>query len=270
VGNIQTKLMLQYGSKIVAGVTPGKGGMTIHGIPVYDTVKTAISKHTADASILFIPAPYVKDAAIEAIDSDIKLLVIITEHVPVHDAMYIREQAERRGTTIIGPTTPGIISPGKTKIGIMPANVFMEGHVGIISRSGTLLYEIAGNLTSAKIGQSTCLGIGADPVVGTDLKHILRLFDEDDGTKIVAIVGEIGGVQEEEAATFIRKMEKPVVAFIAGKVAPPGQRMGHAGAIIMRGRGTAQSKIAILRKAGVRIADKPSDVVNLVKTRLQT
>ena len=269
VGSIQTKLMLDYGSKIVAGVTPGKGGTTVHGVPVYDMVKGAVSEHPADASILFVPAPFIKDAAVEAIDSDIKFLVIVTEHIPVHDTAYIREQAESVGARAIGPTTPGIICPGKTKIGIMPANVFMEGNVGIISRSGTLLYEIAGNLTLAGIGQSACVGIGADPVVGTDMIDILRLFEEDEHTKLVAIVGEIGGVQEEEAAKFIRKMTKPVVAYVAGRVAPPGERMGHAGAIILRGRGTAQSKIDVLRRAGVKIVNRPSDVVDLVKTCLQ-
>lgn len=268
VGSIQTKLMLDYGSKIVAGVTPGKGGMRIHGIPVYDTVKVTISEHPADASIIFVPAPFVKDAAIEAMESGIKLLVIITEHVPVHDTAYIKEQAEFMDVRVIGPTTPGIICPGKTKIGIMPANVFMKGNVGIISRSGTLLYEVAGNLKFAGIGQSACLGIGADPVVGTNMTEILELFEEDEHTRLVVIVGEIGGVQEEEAAKFIKRMKKPVVAYIAGRTAPPGERMGHAGAIILRGKGTAQSKIKTLQEAGVKIAYKPSDIVNIVKTYL--
>jgi len=266
IGRVQTKLMLDYGSKIVAGVTPGKGGATVQGVPVYDTFKAAVSEHPADASILFVPAPFIKDATVEALDSEIKLLVIITEQIPVHDTTHIREQAESVGARAIGPTTPGIICPGKTKIGIMPASVFMEGNVGIISRSGTLLYEIAGNLTLAGIGQSACVGVGADPVVGTDMIDILRLFEEDEHTKLVAIVGEIGGVQEEEASKFIKKMTKPVVAYVAGRVAPPGEKMGHAGAIILRGRGTAQSKIDVLRKAGVRIASRPSDVVNLVKS----
>jgi succinyl-CoA synthetase alpha subunit len=266
IGSTQTKLMLDYGSKIVAGVTPGKGGATVHGVPVYDSVKAAVSEHPADVSMLLVPAPFIKDAAVEAMDSGMKLLVAITEHVPVHDAVYIREQAEFLGVRVIGPTTPGIICPGKTKIGIMPASVFMEGNVGIISRSGTLLYEIAGNLTFAGIGQSTCVGIGADPVVGIDMVDILRLFEKDEHTKLVAIVGEIGGVQEEEAAQFIREMKKPVVAYVAGRVAPPGERMGHAGAIILRGRGTAQSKIDVLRSAGVKVANRPSDVVTLTKT----
>ncbi len=266
VGVAQTKLMLDYGSKIVAGVSPGKGGETVHGVPVYDTVKAAASEHPADASILFVPAPFVKDAAVEAIESNIGLLVIITENVPTHDAIYIRDQAEEAGVRVIGPTTPGIICPAKTKIGIMPANIFRKGVIGIVSRSGTLLYEIAGNLTLSGMGQSTCLGIGADPVVGTDLKTILRLFEEDKQTKVVVIVGEIGGVQEEEAAGFIRdKMKKPVIAYIAGRSAPPGKRMGHAGAIIIGERGTAQSKIENLRRAGVKIANKPSDITYLIK-----
>lgn len=260
--------MLDYGSKIVAGETPGKGGTTVHNVPVYDTVSEAVSERAPDASILFVPASHTKDAAVEAIASGIKLLVIITERVPIHDTIYIREYAESMGTRVIGPTTPGIICPGKTKIGIMPANVFTEGNVGIVSRSGTLLYEIAGNLTLSGIGQSTCLGIGADPVVGIDLMEILKLFEEDEQTKLVVIVGEIGGVQEEEATRFISKMTKPVVAYIAGRVAPAGERMGHAGAIILRGRGTAQSKTDILRSAGVRIAKRPSDVVGLVKACL--
>ncbi len=266
VGNIQTKLMLDYGSKIVAGTTPGKGGTKVYDVPVYDTVSQAVSERAADASIIFVPAWGTKDAAIEAISSGIKLIVIITEHVPVHDTIYIREYAQSMGTKVIGPTTPGVISPGKTKIGIMPASVFTEGNVGIVSRSGTLSYEIAGNLSASGIGQSTCLGIGADPVVGIDLTVILKLFEEDQQTKLVVVVGEIGGVQEEEAAGFIRKMTKPVVAYVAGRVAPAGERMGHAGAIILRERGTVQSKTDILRRAGVKIAARPADVISLVKS----
>lgn len=269
VGSVQTKLMLEYGAKIVAGVTPGRGGATIHNVPVYDAVMEAVAENPAEASILFVPAPFTKDAAIEAIDSGIKLVVIIAEHVPIKDMMYMREYGKREGAGIIGPTTPGIICPGKTKIGIMPTNVFSEGNVGIISRSGTLLYEIAGNLSLAEIGQSSCLGLGADPVVGTDMKEILRLFEEDEHTKLVAMVAEIGGVQEEEAAKFIKdEMKKVVIAYVAGKVAPSGERMGHAGAVILGNRGTAKSKIDILRKAGVEIANKPSDMANIAKIYL--
>jgi len=267
VGSVQTKLMIEYSSKVVAGVTPGKGGTTIHGVPVYDTVKEAVAEHPADASILFVPAPFAKDATIEAVYCGIKLLIVITEHIPVHDIVCMREYSKCAGAKVIGPTTPGIISPGKTKIGIMPANVFLEGDVGIVSRSGTLLYEVAGNLTLAGIGQSSCLGIGADPVVGTDMKEVLRLFEEDEHTKLVAIVGEIGGTQEEEAAKFIKgEMKKPVIAYVAGRVAPLGERMGHAGAIILGERGTAKSKIDILREAGVEIANKPPDIAKITKS----
>jgi len=265
VGSVQTKLMLEYGTKIVAGVTPGKGGMTVHGVPVYDTVEEAVTETGADTSILFVPAPFAKDAAIEAIDSGIKLVVAIPEHIPVHDTMQMVEYAKHKGAKIIGPTTPGIICPGKTKIGIMPANVFSEGSVGIISRSGTLLYEIAGNLSLAGIGQSACLGIGADPVVGMNMNEVLKLFEEDEHTKLIVIVGEIGGTQEEEASNFIKKMKKPVIAYIAGRSAPPGQRMGHAGAIILGERGTAKSKIDALREADVEVAYRPSDIAGIAK-----
>lgn len=265
VGSVQTKLMLEYGTKIVAGVTPGKGGTSIYNVPVYDTVEEAVAKTGADTSILFVPAAFTKDAVIEAVDAGIELIIAIPEHVPVHDTMRMVEYAKDRNVRIIGPTTPGIISPGKTKIGIMPANVFSKGNVGIVSRSGTLLYEIAGNLSLAGIGQSTCLGIGGDPVVGTSLTEVLQMFEEDDQTDLVVIVGEIGGVQEEEASCFIKRMNKPVVAYIAGRSAPPGQRMGHAGAIILGERGTAESKIKALEEAGVEIAFKPVEVTEIVK-----
>jgi len=269
VGTIQTKLMLEYGTKIVAGVSPGKGGTTVHNVPVYDTFKEAAAQNPADTSILFVPAPFARDAAIEAVGCGVKLLVVITERIPVHDTMYIRECAEHKRTIVIGPTTPGLICPGKTKIGIMPASVFTKGNVGIVSRSGTLLYEIAGNLSLAKIGQSACIGIGADPVVGTNMDKILELFDEDKHTKLMVIVGEIGGTQEEEAAEFIKnKIKKPVVAYIAGRAAPPGERMGHAGAIVLHQRGTVQSKIESLREAGAKIANRPSEVKTIVKKLL--
>lgn len=265
VGSIQTRLMLEYGTKIVAGVTPGKGGITVHGVPVYDTVEEAVAETGADASILFVPALFAKDAVIEAIDAGIQLIVAIPEHIPVHDTMQMVEYAKHKGTKIIGPTTPGIICPGKTKIGIMPTNVFSEGNVGIVSRSGTLLYETAGNLSLAGIGQSSCLGIGADLVVGINMKEVLKLFEEDEHTELIVIVGEIGGTQEEEAANFIKKMKKPVIAYIAGRSAPPGQRMGHAGAIILGERGTAESKINTLKEAGAEVAYRPSDIASIAK-----
>lgn len=268
VGSIQTKLMLEYGTKIVAGVTPGKGGTTVYNVPVYDTVEEAVAKTGADASILFVPPAFTKDAVIEAIDAGIKLIVAIPEHVPVHDTMRMVEYAKSKNVRIIGPTTPGIISPGKTKIGIMPANVFLKGNVGIVSRSGTLLYEIAGNLSLAGIGQSTCLGIGGDPVVGTSLTEILQLFQNDNQTKLIVIVGEIGGTQEEEAANFIKKMDKPVIAYIAGRSAPPGQRMGHAGAIILGEKGTVESKTKALKEAGVEIACRPAEITSIARKYL--
>lgn len=261
--------MLEYGTKIVAGVTPGKGGMTVHSVPIYDTVEEAVAETGADTSILFVPASFAKDAAIEALDSGIKLIVAIPERIPVHDTMQMVEYARHKGAKIIGPTTPGLICPGKTKIGIMPANVFSEGNVGIISRSGTLLYEIAGNLSLVRIGQSACLGIGADPVVGMNMSEVLKLFQEDEHTKLIVIVGEIGGTQEEEASDVIKKMKKPVVAYIAGRSAPPGQRMGHAGAIIIGKRGTAKSKIDALKEANVEIAYRPSDIAGIAKKYLK-
>jgi len=265
VGSIQTKLMLEYGTKIVAGVTPGKGGVTVHSVPVYDTVEEAVAETGADTSILLVPAPFAKDAAIEAIDFGINLIVAIPEHIPVHDTMQMVEYAKNKGAKIIGPTTPGIICPGKTKIGIMPAKVFSEGNVGMISRSGTLLYEIAGNLSLAGVSQSSCLGIGADPVVGMNMSEVLKLFEEDEHTKLIVIVGEIGGTQEEEASNFIKKMKKPVIAYVAGRSAPPGQRMGHAGAIILGERGTAKSKMDALKEAGVEVAYRPSDIASIAK-----
>jgi len=261
--------MLEYGSKIVAGVTPGKGNTIVHGVPVYDTAREAAAEHPADASIIFVPPPSAKEATVEAIDVNMKLITVITEHVPLHDAMFMREYGESRGARIIGPTTPGIISPSRTKIGIMPANIFLKGDVGIVSRSGTLLYEVAANLSLAGIGQSTCLGIGADPVVGTDLTEILRLFEEDNNTRLVVIVGEIGGTQEEKAAEFIRReMKKPVIAYIVGRHAPQEERMGHAGAIVIGDRGTAKHKIDALREAGARIVNRPSEVAAAAKQAL--
>jgi succinyl-CoA synthetase alpha subunit len=266
VGSFQTKLMLDYGTKVLAGVTPGRGGLRVHGLPVLDTMKEAVMQYEVGVSVSFVPAASARDASIEAIESGIDLLVMITEHIPVHDAMWIKERGEQAGVRIIGPTTPGIICPGKTKIGIMPAEMFSDGNVGIVSRSGTLLYEIAGTLSFAGMGQSSCLGIGADPVVGTNMVEVLRLFEQDEHTKLVVLVGEIGGVQEDEAARFIeRKMTKPVVAYIAGKTAPLGERMGHAGAIILGERGKAEKKIEALKNAGVRIADRPSDIPEILK-----
>ena len=266
IGSIQTRLMLDQGTKIAAGVTPGRAGQEVHGVPVYDAVEEAISEHRIDASIVFVPAPVAEDSCFEAIDAGVQVVVLITEHVPVHSTMRIRAHAKAGGVTVIGPTTPGIISPGKTKIGIMPANMFCPGSVGLISRSGTLTYEIAGGLCEADIGQSTAVGMGADPVVCTDLVDFLVLFEEDEETKAVVVVGEIGGTQEEIAATFIQeRISKPVVGYIAGKGVPSGKRMGHAGAIVQRGMGDAESKIRALRRDGALIADNPAEIPTLVR-----
>ena len=270
-GSFHTRLMLDYGTKIVAGVTPGKGGQQVHGVPVYDTVKEALENHEANASIIFVPARFAADAALEAIENNLKTVVIITEHIPIKDSIHIMARAKEKGTTIIGPNTPGIITPNECKLGIMPAHIFKPGIVGIASRSGTLTYEIAAGLTKAGLGQSTCLGLGGDPVVGLNFIDVLEMFKEDEKTKAVVLIGEIGGNLEELAANYIKETNypKPVVAFIAGKTAPPGKRMGHAGAIIMGRAGTAQSKIEAFRKAGVAVAEKPGEVAKLVMEKLK-
>ncbi|MBM7854758.1 succinyl-CoA synthetase alpha subunit [Desulfohalotomaculum tongense] len=264
-GSFHTKQMLDYGTRVVAGVTPGRGGQRVHGVPVYDTVAEAVSNHDINASIMFIPAAGVKDAALEAMVAGIKTVVIITEHVPLHDELDIMAYAEKTSTTIIGPNTFGIISPGRSKMGIMPNGIYKPGPVGLVARSGTLSYEIAFNLTGAGLGQSTVIGLGGDRVVGMSFTAVLPMFEEDPDTKAVVLVGEIGGSAEEEAAKFIAGMTKPVVAFIAGSSAPPGKRMGHAGAIIERGRGTFESKIEALTSAGAKVASLPWEVPDLVK-----
>jgi succinyl-CoA synthetase alpha subunit len=265
-GSFHTKLMLEYGTKIVAGVTPGKGGNQIHGIPVYDTVEAAIEKHPANASIIFVPAPFAAEAALEALENGIKTIIVITEHIPIKDAVNVMAYAKQVKATIIGPNTPGIITPEECKLGIMPAHIFKPGGIGIISRSGTLTYEIAASLTKSNLGQSTCLGLGGDPITGLNFIDVLKTFEKDRETKAVVLIGEIGGNLEELTAEYIEKQRypKPVVAFIAGRSAPHGKRMGHAGAIIMGKAGTAETKIEALRSAGVKVAEKPSDVARLV------
>jgi len=265
-GSFHTKLMLEYGTKIVAGVTPGKGGNRIHGIPVYDTVEAAIEKHPANASIIFVPAPFAAEAALEALENGIKTIIVITEHIPIKDAVNVMAYAKQVKATIIGPNTPGIITPKECKLGIMPAHIFKPGGIGIVSRSGTLTYEIAASLTRSNLGQSTCLGLGGDPITGLNFIDVLKMFEKDPETKAVVLIGEIGGNLEELTAEYIEKQRypKPVVAFIAGRSAPPGKRMGHAGAIIMGKAGTAETKIEALRSAGVKVAEKPSDVARLL------
>jgi len=266
-GSFHTKLMLEYGTQIVAGVTPGKGGTKVHNVPVYDTVEEALKNHQANASIIFVPAPYAADAALEALENEIKTVVIITEHIPIKDAINVMAYAKQVNATIIGPNTPGIITPGECKLGIMPAHIFKPGSIGMISRSGTLTYEIAAGLTKKQMGQSTCIGLGGDPIVGLNFIDVLKLFEKDQQTEGIALIGEIGGNLEELTAEYIAKEKypKPVVAFIAGRSAPPGRRMGHAGAIIMGKAGTAESKIEAFRKAGVEVAEKPGDVAVLLE-----
>lgn len=272
-GTLQTKYMLEYGTNIVAGVTPGKGGQVVEGVPVYNTPREAVEKNGAEAAVFFVPPPAVKEAAISNIDAGIKLIVIVTEHIPVHDVMEIREYAMDKEVRIIGPTSPGIITVGKAKIGIMPGRMFTPGRIGLISRSGTLSYEVSGNLAKAGYGQSTVVGMGADPVVFTNLPELLRLYEKDPETDLVVMVGEVGGIQEEKAAEFIdRWMTKPVVAYITGLTAPEGKKMGHAGAIVRTeyGKGTPQGKVEALKEVGVDVARFPADVVDLVKKHIES
>jgi len=265
-GSFHTKLMLEYGTKIVAGTTPGKGGTEIHGVPIYDTVEEAQKRHAANASIIFVPAPFAADAALEALENGIGTIVIITEHIPIKDAISLMAVARQANATIVGPNTPGIVSPDECKLGIMPAHVFKSGNIAMVSRSGTLTYEIAASLTRKQRGQSTCLGLGGDPITGLNFIDALRMFKDDRQTETVVLIGEIGGNLEELAARYIaeEKYPKPVVAFIAGRSAPPGKRMGHAGAIVTGKAGTAESKIDAFRNAGVKVAEKPGDIADLL------
>jgi succinyl-CoA synthetase alpha subunit len=266
-GSFHTKLMREYGTQIVAGVTPGKGGTSVQGVPVYDTVAAAMEKTDANASIIFVPAPFAKEAGMEAIDSGLNPVVIITEMIPARDSMVLMAYAKEHNTTIVGPNTPGVITPGEAKLGIMPGDVFSPGGVGVASRSGTLTYEIAMYLTHAGIGQSTCLGIGGDPVTGLNFVDVLKMFRDDKSTNAVVLIGEIGGSAEEDAADFIQdtKYPKPVAAYVAGRAAPPGKRMGHAGAIITGTEGTADAKMKRFTEVGVRVAEVPSDLPKLLQ-----
>jgi succinyl-CoA synthetase alpha subunit len=254
--------MIEYGTEIIAGVTPGRGGEEVHNIPVYDTIREAQESHIIDASIVFVPAPFVMDAAYEAIEAKLDPVVIISEGVPVRDSIEILARAKRNDITIVGPNTPGVIKAGEAKMGIMPSRIFEKGKIGIISRSGTLFYEIAAQITNMGLGQSTCIGLGGDPVVGLDYIDVLKFFKEDPETEAVVLIGEIGGDAEERAAQFIEEggFTKPVAAFIAGRTAIPGKRMGHAGAIIQGSSGTADSKMKSLRRAGVSVVELTSQI----------
>lgn len=264
-GSFHAGRMIEYGSKIVAGVTPGKGGRETCGVPVYNSVHEAVKQTGAECSVVFVPARFAASAVREAIDGGIRLVICITEGIPVHDALALHFDTRRRNVRLIGPNCPGVISPGACKAGILPHSIFLPGTIGVVSRSGTLTYEVVRGLTGAGLGQSTCVGIGGDPVVGTGFVEILQLFENDPGTAAVAMIGEIGGDEEEKAAGFIEsKMTKKVVAYICGRTAPPGKTMGHAGAIISGGTGTVEAKTAALQKAGVTVVDRPSRVAQAI------
>jgi succinyl-CoA synthetase alpha subunit len=268
-GEFHTQAMLEFGTKVVAGVTPGKGGQKVHGVPVYDTIKEAKEHHTIDATVIFVPARFAGDALNEAVDNDIPLIITITEHVPVWDAARAVEKAKEKDIHILGPNTPGLVSTDGCKIGIMPNKIFKKGKVGVIARSGTLSYEVIWSLTREGLGETTCIGIGGDPSHGFSFVDGLELFQKDPQTEAIVLIGEIGGSEEEHAAEYIQKnVTKPVVAFIGGRTAPPGKKMGHAGAIVSGGKGTAASKIKVLESAGVAVARLLSDVPELIKKKL--
>lgn len=267
-GEFHTRRMIEYGTNVVAGVTPGKGGGWVNGVPVFDTIKEAVAATGANTSIVFVPARFAPDAMYEAADGGISLIVCITEGIPILDMLKVRAYLDQRGVRLIGPNCPGVITPGECKVGIMPAYIHTLGPVGVISRSGTLTYEVVNELTRRGLGQSTCVGIGGDPIIGSDFIDILTLFEEDALTEQVVLIGEIGGSDEERAADFIAtQVTKPVTAFVAGRTAPPGKRMGHAGAIISGGAGTAVEKIEALEAVGVEVARYPAEIAELVARR---
>lgn len=269
-GMFHTRQMVEYGTKVVAGMTPGKGGQKMDGIPVYNTVAQAVKQTGANASAIFVPPAFAADAILEAADAGIPLIVCLTEGIPTMDMMMVKQYLKEKGSQLIGPNTPGIISPGKCKIGVMAGYIHKAGPVGIMSRSGTLTYEVVDQLTKRGIGQSTCVGIGGDQIIGVNYVDLLGMFEKDSDTEAVVMIGEIGGTAEEEAAQFIEKnVKKPVAAFIAGLTAPPGRRMGHAGAIIAGGKGTAKEKMETLEKAGVRVVKNPALVGEEMETILK-
>lgn len=268
-GSFHTRRMLDYGTQVVAGVTPGKGGEWVHGVPVFDTVREAVQTTGADTSVIYVPAAFAADTIMEAADAGIGLIVCITEGIPVLDMVRAAQFLSDTDARLIGPNCPGVITPGQAKVGIMPGHIHMPGPVGVVSRSGTLTYEVVKALSDRGLGQSTAVGIGGDPIIGTTFVDILRMFEADPATTHIVLIGEIGGTDEERAAQFIAtEVSKPVTAFIAGRTAPPGQRMGHAGAIIEGGEGTARDKIAALEAAGIRVARHPAEVAEMVAERV--
>ncbi len=270
-GSFHTKQMIAYGTKVVAGVTPGKGGQTFEGTaPIFNTVAEAVAQAGANTSVIYVPPAGAAGAIYEAVDAGIKLVVCITEGVPVMDMTKVMPFVRERGARLIGPNCPGAITPGEAKVGIIPGGICTPGRVGLVSRSGTLTYEVVNHLTRNKIGQSTCVGIGGDPIIGTNFIDCLSAFNDDPGTDVIVMMGEIGGTDEQKAAEFVKaKVKKPVVGFIAGQTAPPGRRMGHAGAIISGHSGTAAEKMAAFEAAGIAVMKRPIDVVELVKARLK-
>jgi succinyl-CoA synthetase alpha subunit len=269
-GSFHAKQMIEYGTSVVAGVTPGKGGQRFEGsVPIFDTVARAVEETGANATVIYVPPPFAADAMMEAADAGLALVVCITEGVPVLDMTRVYPFVKEKGARLVGPNCPGLISPGKSKVGIIPGRICMPGPVGLVSRSGTLTYEVVFQMTRAKIGQTTCVGIGGDPINGTSFIDALAAFEADRETKAVVMIGEIGGTDEQDAARFVKtKMSKPVVGFIAGQTAPPGRRMGHAGAIISGSTGTAAEKIEAFRDAGIGVAKRPIDVVDLLRQRM--
>ncbi len=269
-GSFHTSQMIMAGTKVVAGVTPGKGGeVKEHGIPVYDTVREAVQWERPDASVIFVPPGYAADSILEAIDAEIGLIVCITEHVPINDMVKVYEILKKSNSKLLGPNCPGLVTPGQCKIGIMPYFITQPGHIGVVSRSGTLTYETVSQLTKIGLGQSTCVGIGGDPIIGSNFTDIIKMFHDDPETHGIIMIGEIGGSEEEKAAAFIKAhVKKPVVGFIAGQTAPPGKRMGHAGAIISGGLGTATSKMDAMRDAGIHVVDYPSMIGETMKQAL--
>ncbi|MEE8470491.1 MAG: succinate--CoA ligase subunit alpha [Dehalococcoidia bacterium] len=259
-GSFHTRRCVEYGTKVVSGVTPGKGGANVDGIPVFNTVETAVSETGANTSIIFVPAPFAADSILEAADAGISLVICITEGIPTLDMVMVGHDLKQMDARLIGPNCPGVISPGKSKAGIMSGDIFLQGCVGVVSRSGTLTYEAVSQLTALGIGQSTCVGLGGDPIIGTVFINALELFENDPETEAVVLIGEIGGDQEQRAAEYIKTMSKPVVAFVAGSSAPPGRRMGHAGAIITGSSGRAQDKIDALSAAGATVAGSPAEI----------
>ncbi|MEM3670975.1 MAG: succinate--CoA ligase subunit alpha [Thermoprotei archaeon] len=271
-GSFHAEQMVRFGTKVVAGVTPGKGGSTVFGsIPVFDLVEEAVKERGANTSVIFVPPAFAMDAVKESAEAGVELIVVITEHIPPLDTWKAISYASKRGSRVIGPNCPGVASPGSSKVGIMPNTIFKPGKVGVVSRSGTLTYEVALQLSAAGLGQSSVVGIGGDPVVGTGFTEVLAMFEEDADTQAVVLIGEIGGDSEEKAAEYIsRELSKPVVAYVAGRTAPPGKRMGHAGAIVSGTEGTAQTKIAAFESAGVKVASKPSEIPGLVLKALHS